>query len=353
VRGADDCRQLALSGTIEAVASALSDHLVPATARDRIQALAARLPAVLSDHLYLECRLGSGRFQVDLSMRVDRDGARVLAGSTAAAIGRELAERPLWRRAARVARRWLKGPRPGQALSALWLEIDLPEESESWGAGPRLFFEWSRGWMEVASAREQATLALELAKLAGAAPPPLAVETLTGLIEQLEAPACLRYLGCDPARPGAALRLCLARLDRARLARLGDGSLRQMGACWASLLEELRAPATPLVLNLDLGERGVGEGGLELTFERGPQLRGELRERAWLEALVARGLCSPLKRTGLLCWPGHRLTVLNHQIWRSLLWRRLNHIKLRALESGGLEAKAYLAFGHRFFQRPQ
>jgi ubiquinone/menaquinone biosynthesis C-methylase UbiE len=79
---------------------------------------------------------------------------------------------------------------------------------------------------------------------------------------------------------------------------------------------------------------------------------------------VERSLCTPAKRNSLLAWPGFSQKADNPELWPknlsggdlflgakaiSVFWRTINLIKIVYQPENPLEAKAYLAFGHRWF----
>ena len=76
-----------------------------------------------------------------------------------------------------------------------------------------------------------------------------------------------------------------------------------------------------------------------------PVLSGSLAERAFLEALVARGLCSRAKCDALLAWPGVRSERLAHELWPSHVGRWVNHVKVVCGDAEP-RAKAYLCVHH-------
>jgi hypothetical protein len=149
------------------------------------------------------------------------------------------------------------------------------------------------------------------------------------------------------SRRREAVRVCIMGLPPAELPRY----LRAVG--WSGSLGALADVTAPLgdaaIVHLDLGERVLPTIGLEYVFARPSQVRGRIVETALLDALVERGLCDPAKRAGLERWPGVSLARLPHELWRSLVLRRLNHVKVVYEEGRPLEAKAYLCVNHEFY----
>jgi ubiquinone/menaquinone biosynthesis C-methylase UbiE len=117
-----------------------------------------------------------------------------------------------------------------------------------------------------------------------------------------------------------------------------------------------------IVLTFDVGETIHPRVGLECFWEKQP--RHEPRWQLFLDYLVERGLCSPAKRNGLLAWPGFSQKTDNPELWPkslnwgdrflgsrtlSVFWRTISLIKIVYQPDRPLEAKGYLAFGHRWF----
>jgi hypothetical protein len=91
---------------------------------------------------------------------------------------------------------------------------------------------------------------------------------------------------------------------------------------------------------------------MEYVFGRDAQLRGRLPDACFLDHLVRQGLCTPEHLAGLASFPGVSLERLPHELWRSVLVRRVNHVKL-VLDGGRKpEAKGYLSIHHRYHRPP-
>jgi hypothetical protein len=99
--------------------------------------------------------------------------------------------------------------------------------------------------------------------------------------------------------------------------------------------------------HVDVGAETSPRLGFEYTFDRRSQRRGRVRESALLDALVARDLCSPAKADALHRWPGWERGVLPHELWESVLFRRVNCVKAVVLDDRVAEAKGYLLGYHR------
>jgi hypothetical protein len=95
------------------------------------------------------------------------------------------------------------------------------------------------------------------------------------------------------------------------------------------------------MLHVDVAGAPLPRAGVELALAREPQVRGRLVETAFLSRLVETGLCTPGRRDALLAWPGTRRCTLPHELWESVMVRRVNCVKLVSGPQG-VEAKAYL-----------
>jgi hypothetical protein len=344
-----------LAGTLAEVLPALSPQLVGPDAGKRLNRVARVLPAGLTHQIYFECRLSRDDSRVDLIVRVDRSAAPILAGqSSAAAITPAVADTPVWRRLRQFGRCWLEQGWLGDAVAAVWLELDLPADPSFGGPSrPRLFMELRREWLASTGPTEVAGVALAACELVMRGPLGTSPLTVVSALRQVPEPGCLVYVGCQPASSGSPLRLCFGRLDSTRLPeQLRSLCGAEVAGTLATILPSIAAPPMPVVANVELADRVLPGLGLELGFERSSQLHGEIREHELVATLVRLGLCSAEKERALSGWPRATVAIMRHEIWPSLLLRRLNHIKLNVRGQRLVEAKAYLRFEHRFRARP-
>ena len=129
-----------------------------------------------------------------------------------------------------------------------------------------------------------------------------------------------------------------------------------------SLVLTLSEFVDDIVLSFDVGETIHPRIGLECFLQK--QSRPDPRWQLFLDYLVERSLCTPAKRNSLLAWPGFSQKADNPELWPknlsggdlflgakaiSVFWRTINLIKIVYQPENPLEAKAYLAFGHRWF----
>ncbi len=328
--------------------------LVSADAWAAVGRAASLLPAAVTRAVYLECRLGAGSAPVDLITRVDPDGAAILAGrNPAARLPPEVAAGPGWRRVARLCAGWLDGAAPfAGVVTHLWLEFDL--EGATPGEPlpqPSLFAALRDDAAATLSAGEWAGLVDGL--VAALAPDTAAAgagRRVAELVAGRPAGSRVPYLGVMSGRAVPAVRLYLRGPRSAQVAPFLSGAgWGDAAGELAPVLDDLASTPHPPVLRMlhvDVAGAPLPRVGVELGLAREPQLRGALAETAMLERLVARGLCTRERAAGLAAWPGIRFCALPHELWRGVMSRRVNCVKLVA-GAGALEAKGYLlAFHH-------
>jgi hypothetical protein len=353
----------ALSGSLDVVADRLPAPLVSAVALGEVRAVAARLPAQLSNWVYLERPSGwrgtgaSADAPVDLIVNVDARGGDVLAQhNPAAAIDRELRSHPVWTQVEEFARTWRTA---GSALCAdvseLWLEFDVRTRGSSGRAPiPSMFVDFAADVYRGSPSRRTAAAMNALRALGGAG---LAAETASAVREcvlRLPTTALLLYMGSMLARPGHGVRLCIMGLDTPELTRY----LASVG--WSGARDELErltreigrldggAHDRPAVVHLDVGSAVRPQLGLEYPFERQRQAQGAIADQELLGFLTAHGLATPGEAAALATWPGTTVATMPHELWPSVVVRRVNHVKLVIDAHGSLAAKLYLCFGHEY-----
>ena len=161
----------------------------------------------------------------------------------------------------------------------------------------------------------------------------------------------VRYVGLFPARGTTATRLCITGLaDHAiapYLVSIGwQGSIGALDRELSTLGAAHGAGVGIVDIDVEAGGEIGPAIGLEYLFRRDAQTHATLAEHAFLDALVARALCTPARRAALAAFPLARYTVLPHELWESVLHRRVNHVKLTFERDAIRDAKAYLAIGY-------
>ena len=347
--GEDACWRRPLSGTLDALAPHLPPALVSPGALAAVRAVARALPAALTDELYLECRLAAAAPRVDLVLHLREDGMEVAAGRNPGVdLSPALLALPAWSRL-----RTFCGERArarsalGDGVAAMWLEVDAHgADTDAHAPGFFLDVRWlgERG----TPAEEWTALAGAWLEWLGGRLPAAALWSLRRVVRALPPGAAMLYVGLFPGRGGARVRTCAAGIEAARLPRfLADAG---WSGCHAALDETARALAplaVPGVVHLDVDAGGVAPRvGWELKLDRRAQLSGSLRERAFAARLVDAGLADAAKAEALAAWPGWTVEALPHQLWESVVVRRVNHVKVVLEEGGAREAKAYLCARH-------
>jgi hypothetical protein len=347
-----------LAGTLGLALRHVPDVLVGGEARERVLWVAGRIPAALTRAAYLECRLLQGPEPVDLIFRVEREGAQILAGRHPGVDpARLLACGPAWRAVADFCRAWLDGKGPEWAVVRhLWLELDLDAPGFPGGPPippPSVFVAFdddataAMGTDEVLSLVERVVRPL--------APAAMDADTrarLRGVLERRPPGAAVPYAGVMLSRPRQAVRVYLSRVAGADVPGLLNevGWPEDQGRMAAEAVAAIAGAGAPEVgmLHLDVLEGALlPRLGVEYTLERKAQIRGRVAEQAFLNTLAERGLCEPQRRDALLSWPGYELLTLRHELWPSLLARRVNCIKLVHEPDREPQMKAYLLAFHQ------
>jgi hypothetical protein len=312
-----------LTATLDLVAPSLPAALVPPESYARVRAVATQLPAALAHWVFLECHLSAAPARTDLTVGVDFTEADVLG----------MLDR--WRRLAAFGRRWSDVETVWHRhIDRVWLEFDLEPDGD---VGPSLFFELRsrESWLSVVDAVTRLL--------------PSTRRLLGQCVAQLPPSGRVLYIGIFPPRKSATVRLCIGGIPDdeipdylARVEWPGDTEAlaADLVACRAAHGEGVG------VLDLDIAARLEPRLGLEYMFRRDAQARCRLDDPGLLDALVERGWCSDAQRHALSTWPAATRVIMPHELWESVLHRRLNHVKLTFAVDRVREAKAYLSVGH-------
>ncbi|HET7584229.1 MAG TPA: hypothetical protein VFK13_04940 [Gemmatimonadaceae bacterium] len=365
-----------MAGTLDRAARYVPRHLVSSAALGRARSVALQLPAALTNWIYLECRLAGSTCpdcgpdsafdessRVDLIVRVDERGRSRLTGDAdGRALGEPLVSTPIWTRIRSLARAWA-GAHAGlqRAIGRLWLEFDIDATTVDSAAPPvpRVFVEFAPELYcsrSVALRTEAIVAAMEL--LTGERMRPSTARTVRRCVEQLPPGACIPFAGTLQPSAAAATRICVTGLRTSNVAAY----LHAIG--WSGETDALSTvlgsaaggalPAAPVgVLNVDAGADVAPRMGVEHLLDRRSQLGGRILEDDLLDALVARGMCTSHKRAALPEWCGWSREIMPHELWSSLVVRRVNHLKITTSGSGRAEAKAYLCLTHAFHGAPR
>lgn len=310
-----------VAGSLRYIAPELPAALVTHAARERLLAVADRIPAARTRWMYLECRLAADATQTDLIIRVARE------------------------------------PTSHDAIDALWLEFDCPIDGRSVDAvleSPGVFADICPAVYARAPVRERCTATLDVVRSLSSA---ALTGEMTSVIERcvfaLPSGAAILYVGNFPHRDAATRRLCIGGITDdalpAYLERIGWpgtwsrisrvlGPLASLGAC---------PGRSAAIVHIDVSADVAPTIAVELPFSRVSQVAGRVAELGVIDALVTAGLCDRAKRDALLAWPGRRVAIMPHELWPSSVTRRINHVKLVWRPDEDVEAKVYLAASHR------
>lgn len=323
----------------------------------RVREVAACLPATLSSWLYLECRLGGAARQVDLIVNVESAGRDILAGlNPTLRLDHSLTSDGAWGRVLALARRWAD-TRSGldELLDGVWLEFDVPETASRTAYAPSVFLDFREWCYSEGSAADRCARAeVALRSLRGRPLDEGTAERVRRCFHHLPDGVFVLYAGTMLARNDDRVRLCVIGLAADELGpylqAVGwPGSLDGLKQLLAPSGEETGVPTpNPTIVHLDVGARVGARVGLEYAFARVPQLRGELPDPGIVTPLARCGMVAAEKRAALARWPGFTRETMPHELWPSLVVRRVNHVKVVYAAGSAPEVKAYLSMDHRF-----
>jgi hypothetical protein len=260
---------------------------------------------------------------------------------------------PAWSRAERFCRRWSDPATPlHQCIESLWLEFDLDGHGSD--LQPRFFADLAPPARHRLRGTECERLVCDVHS--ALAERPLAPGTrrlVSRCLESAPPGASLLSIGLPHDDGGERLRLCFVGFADVQI----DPYLRTVGwnparrvadvtlACLASMAGAFHRPGAAItMLHVDIERDAIGSrAGLELAFARRPQLAARVAERDALDRLGFLLGCDPARCDALLAWPGRSRITLPHELWPSVIVRRLNHVKVVVDSTGGPhDAKAYL-----------
>lgn len=347
-----------LAEPLEIVLPHLSREIAAPEILSRIRRLARTLPPNLP--CGFEFRLTQNMPQVDLLQCIVRE-------DNAPSRLREHIERthlivePGWQRVRDFCAAWSD---PSSAIDGgidkIWLEFDLDSDS-SRPPAPSVFIAlheklptFPDGFRVV-----QAALAL----LIGIPLTSPLSANLERCFRACRGHSFVSHIGVMLGRSLDMFRVNIPRLERSQVGDfLGEVGCPVDGAELEPLLDWVYAPPKPVTICLDVGATISPRIGLEFGIDE--KLPGAEQARQWpllLDDLVARGLCAPDKRDGLLSWSGLSLPGDSPYAWPAGLLvqslaapmdqftgirRRLSHIKLVYQPGQPSQAKGYIGFEH-------
>ncbi|MBW4641601.1 MAG: hypothetical protein KME23_00985 [Goleter apudmare HA4340-LM2] len=334
----------------------LSNLLISSQQLTYIKQVAQLLPP-LSPAL-LECRLADKQPQVDLSV-----GLQPMKFP----IAQPLISYPFWQELDRFCQDWTTvNTLPHETVKDIWLEFDLDGATD--GLRVACWFFSLRG--EIFKDKNPAALS-KLMQIISCVQNHPVDEWRRALVERCVAAlpdgVGISQVGAMRSRHGKPLRLNIGGLSIETIpAYLAQIQEQEVKAELVEIMNLVKHLSDRLVLCFDVEEKVGSRIGLECYFHQQP--KKEPRWREFLDLLVAMQCCTPQKRDALLQWPGLIQEKNNQELWPvnlraldswvsqgniSVFWRTINHLKLVYQPDRPLEAKAYLAFGHRWFNPRQ
>ena len=310
-----------LSGTLESIADYLPSALVSRAALSHAASRCGDLPAALTKYIGFECRLSPKTSRVDLMLDVDDVGGAIIVGKASGVhLPDHVWSSPQWALLRSFCREWKRdGSVLAKTIDHIWLEFDLRRAGDNH----------------------------EL-EMSGTSLPPASDRMLERCFDRLPAGAKLPYVGMMFQRPDAGVRLCITHLCDEDIVKYvtelsWPGSILEL----SDLLAEVRSarwnarnPGAAMV-HLDVGTRMGPAIGIEYSLEPRAQVEGCFREASFFDYLVNQDYCSTTQRDALEAWPGVMKMRMRHQLWTTLVVRRVHHIKLVYRSGHPLEVKAY------------
>ncbi|MCA1992633.1 MAG: hypothetical protein LDL41_11465 [Coleofasciculus sp. S288] len=246
-------------------------------------------------------------------------------------------------------------------MKDIWLEFDIDEQPSQVPA-PCIFLTLNQSLDQKTVSEPQ-----EIVEIASR----LLEHPVSSLLESnlrlsfdcLPAGAGISHLGAMLSRSDQAVRINVRGILPEQLLDY----LRQIG--WTDpenklqfLIPHLSEFVDYITLSCDVGETVLPKIGFECFLLKQP--KHEPRWQLFLDYLVEKELCTSAKQNALFAWPGFCQKASRPNIWpNNLIWgdlllgsrafsiftRTINHIKIVYQPDGLLEAKAYLAFFHNWF----
>lgn len=360
-----------LENYLQVVVPHLSPELVSSEALSHIQPIARIFPP--SSEGLFECRLGADNSKVDFSvLATNLDGSHNSFGEVNSVVNLPdiISTNPIWKRIQDFCS-FCYQPKSLLSRSAenVWLEFDLDEQPEELPI-PSLFlglkeFNLETNSREISQINHEQleTITTALKILFEHDVSPLIEKNLGICVNSLPSGSQILYIGAMFSRQLDAVRVNIGGIPVEML----EDYLTQIGWTYSvkplkEIIKLLANFTDAIILNLDIGTSIFPKIGLECLLEN-KSSRLEPKWRLLLDFLVEQRLCIPEKRDAVLNWSGcshdksypelwskelSKVSSFLGSKWYSICFRNLNHIKIIYHPDGNLEAKGYLAFGHRF-----
>lgn len=338
-----------LGDTLALLLPHLPPALVSAEAAARLAQAGHLLPAALSRCLYVECHPATAGL-ADLIVDLERDlgGLVVAGGNPALALTTVQRAAPGWAPVIAFARAWTDARHPlHHHVTGAWLEMDLASSGQTIPA-PSLFVDFGAHLARDASGAERLDVLLALLDILERPRSPSGAAALQAALAELPPAASLLYAGVMLGRRAAGVRLCIMGLARGELAAYlravrWPGDVDALCARMETLARgSAGAQEQPAVVHLDIGDTLHESIGLEYALARRPQLDGRIAESLLLDRLREWGLLTVAQAAALSGWCGVEVRQLPHELWPSVVVRRVNHVKLVLPGQAPVSLKLYL-----------
>lgn len=324
----------------------LHPELVSPLALSPIKALAKHLPTFSTGGF--ECRLGVDQLRVDFQVNLDHLTSN---------LPKALLTHSTWQSFHDFYQEWIE---PTSFLHKnvdnIWLEFDIIEPISQIPV-PCIFLALNQ--KIVCQTQDMVEMALRLLKPSNVS---RLESNLRLCVDSLPNGAHLTHIGVMLSRSVKEMRVNIKGISPANLLnyliQIGWKDSTNQLLCLVSTLSDL---VDEIVLTFDIGETIYPRIGLECFLEKQPH--AEPRWQLFLDYLVERGLCTPVKKNALLLWPGFCQKADHPDVWPknlswtncflgsqalSVFWRTISLIKIIYQPGSPLEAKGYLAFSHRW-----
>lgn len=346
----------AFADSLQIVIPHLSPKIATPIALSRIQTVAKLLAPI--EIAGFEIRLDQENAQIDLQQKISSQNneQKILAEYIAVASSHQEFKETAWSRIQQFCEVWSdRNSFLHNAITEIWLEFDLNESTHQLLI-PSIFIGLNRDLKDSEQAFNITKYTIEL--LWGQPISDSLYSNLYRCFTICTAPTYISHVGVMLSRQIEALRINVSCLSPDKI----TSYLQTIGYPESTkeieiLVMQLCSCVDNVRLCLDVGTAIYPKVGLECSFRQQHGL-----EPSWftlLDDLVARGLCTPEKRDGLLSWPGNINLISSLHSWSthittesfsqplSIVERRLSHIKITYQPQHPLEAKAYLGFIHK------
>ncbi len=335
---------------LEHVRPSLPPGLIDEEGFQCLAGVAGRLPAELTTFWGFESRLGEARASADIlfETRKQTRGQSLLAGQTPSSLDSLCNQSRVWRSLREFAGRWADPEHPFSTfIRNVWLEFDtaasFSNESGELVYRPCVFLGPDTKYYDSDQLPDHLVAALAVFGTEARSS-----RLLPSFMSSIPDGAALFQVGLMLSRVSSGLRVCVKGLSADTIFPWLD-ELEWSGdrEALAELLKSITPLLRTMALNLNLTEGGPAEKiGLECYMD---WLEGNSEQwQPLLDYIEERDLCLPLKREGLLKFPGKSPSFEvsfspDSPIFFFGLSRLIHHIKLSFTEGRVAEAKAYLA----------